>query len=247
MKTGILFTFFFITAASMQYTVSAMTAEEIIAQMEKNKNYTTATYTGLMEIHVGKEVRTKQMKVSGVSDEKALVEFTNSQDLGVKYLKIKKDLWIYFPSEQDMVKISGHLLKEGMMGSDVSYEDALEADAMRSKYNANIAGEEKYNNKDCWLLVLEAKVKDAPYYRRKMWVDKELFVAHKEEMYAKSGKLLKESNILEINKIGSRNFPSKVEVINKLRKDSKTVFSLSNIAFDVKLSDNIFSLQYLQR
>lgn len=224
-----------------------ITADEILASMDKNRTYGTVSYNGTMEIHINDEVRTKQMKVIGVGDSKALVEFTNPSDEGVKYLKINKDLWIYFPSEQDMVKISGHLLKEGMMGSDVSYEDALESDGVKTKYNASIEKEDVYENNSCWILLLEAKVKDAPYFKRRMWVDKKSFTVHKEEMYAKSGKLLKESKILETVTIGSRHFPSKVEMVNKLRNNSKTVFTMTNISFDVKVSDNLFSLQNLQR
>lgn len=229
------------------YQSHAITADDILAAMDKNKTYGSVSYNGTMEIHIDDEVRTKQMKVTGVGDSKALVEFTNPSDEGVKYLKINKDLWIYFPSEQDVVKISGHLLKEGMMGSDVSYEDALESDAVKSKYNASIEKEEVYETNDCWVLLLEAKVKDVPYIKRRMWVDKKNFTIHKEEMYAKSGKLLKESKILETVTIGSRHFPSKVEMVNKLRNNSRTVFSMTNITFDVKVSDNLFSLQNLQR
>ena len=61
------------------------------------------------------------------------MEFTNPEDRGTRYLKRDKNLWIYFPKEQDTVKISGHLLKEGMMGSDVSYEDALESSDYQAK------------------------------------------------------------------------------------------------------------------
>jgi outer membrane lipoprotein-sorting protein len=226
---------------------NAITADEILAAMDKNRTYGTVSYNGTMEIHIGDDVRTKQMKVTGVGDSKALVEFTNPSDEGVKYLKINKDLWIYFPSEQDMVKISGHLLNEGMMGSDVSYEDALESDAVKTKYNASIEKEEVYENSDCWVLLLDAKVKEVPYFKRRMWIDKKLFTVHKEEMYAKSGKLLKQSKVLETVTIGSRHFPSKVEMENKLRNNSRTVFTMTNIKFDVKVSDNLFSLQNLQR
>ena len=231
---------------SIRYA-GAITADEILGAMDRNVDFSTITYTGTMEIHIGKEVRSKTMKVAGISDQKALVEFTNPQDQGVKYLKRKKEMWLYFPSEQDMVKISGHLLKEGMMGSDVSYEDALEADAVKTKYNAAIEKEEQYDGRDCWVLLLDARVKDAPYCRRRIWVDKGLFLARKEEMYAKSGKLLKVSNVLEIQKIGNRSFPVKVEMSNKLRKDSRTVFTMSDVVFNVKLPESMFTLQNLQR
>lgn len=174
----------------------SLTPDEILSAMDKNRDYGTVSYTGTMEIHIGGEVRTKTMKVLGVGTEKALAEFTNAQDKGTKFLKIKKELWIYFPSEQDVVKISGHMLKEGMMGSDVSYEDALEADALHRKYAAALAGEEAFEGHACYILTLDATVKDVPYYKRKMWVDRELFIQWKEEMYAKSGTLLKISHVL---------------------------------------------------
>jgi outer membrane lipoprotein-sorting protein len=225
----------------------ALSSDEILSAMDKNRDYSMVSYTGTMEIHIGGEVRTKTMKVVGIGTEKALVEFTNAQDKGTKFLKINKELWIYFPSEQDVVKISGHMLKEGMMGSDVSYEDALEADALHKKYTATLFGEETFEGHACYVLTLDATVKDVPYYKRKMWVDKELFIQWKEEMYVKSGTLLKVSHVLEVRKIGTRHFPVKIEMVNMLRKDTKTIFEMSDAAFEVKLDKNIFSLQNLQR
>ena len=240
----IMMLFSVITLTSLSF---ALTPDEILSAMDKNRDYGTISYTATMEIHVGGEVRTKTMKTTGMGTEKALAEFTNPQDKGTKYLKIGKELWIYFPSEQDVVKISGHMLKEGMMGSDVSYEDALEADALHKKYNATLSGDEDFEGHACYVLTLDATVKDAPYYKRRMWVDKILFIQWKEEMYGKSGTLLKVSHVLDVKKIGVRHFPTKIEMVNKLRKDTKTVFEMSDVVFDVKLDNNIFSLQNLQR
>jgi len=238
------FLILFFFASSSAFSISP---DDILAAMDKNRDYNTVSYEGTMEIHIGGEVRSKTMKVIGVGTEKALVEFTNAQDKGTRYLKINKELWIYFPSEQDVVKISGHMLKEGMMGSDVSYEDALESDGLHKKYNASISGEELLDGHACYVLTLDAIVKDVPYYKRTMWVDKSLFIQWKEEMYAKSGALLKVSHVLEMQKIGSRHFPTKLEMVNMLRKDTKTVFTMADVAFDVKIDKSVFSLQSLQR
>jgi outer membrane lipoprotein-sorting protein len=225
----------------------AKTPEEILSAIDKNRDYGTISYTANMEIHVGGEVRSKTMKTLGLGTQKALAEFTNPEDRGTKYLKMDKELWIYFPSEQDVVKISGHMLKEGMMGSDVSYEDALESDALHKKYAASLDSEEVFEGHPCYVLTLNATAKDVPYYKRRMWVDKELFIQRQEEMYAKSGTLLKVSHVLDVKKIGSRHFPTKIEMINKLRKDTKTVFEMNDVQFDVKLDQSVFSLQNLQR
>ncbi|MEK6793230.1 MAG: outer membrane lipoprotein-sorting protein [Spirochaetota bacterium] len=232
------------SAAAAMY---AVTGEEILARMDGNRVYKTVTCTAMMRITQGKEVRTKKMFMKGIGETKAIVKFTNPEDEGTKYLKLNKDMWIYFPEDQETVKISGHMLKEGMMGSDISYEDALESDTLTTKYAISISGEENAGGRACYVLTLDAKVKDVPYEKRKMWVDKETFVGWKQEMYAKSGKLLKESRTLKVETIGGRIYPVKVEMVNKLRKDTKTEFEQTDLVFDTPMNESEFTVRYLQR
>ena len=227
---------------------SSLTGEEILSSMDHNRDYKTMTYSGTMEIHFRGQMRVKTLQVQGrAADKKSFVEFTNPEDKGTRYLMDGKNLWIYFPDEQDTVKISGHLLKQGMMGSDVSYEDALEADTLSKKYDIELTGEETINGHSCYIITLQAKVKRVPYVKRKMWVDKEHFIAWKEEMYAKSGRLLKESNVLKAQEVDGRYLPVEVEMVSKLKKNSKTVFKMTDIQFDVDLPDDMFTQRYLQR
>ena len=226
----------------------ALTGEEILEAMDNNRNHKTVSASAVMEIHIGDEVRTKSMKLEGITEgSKSLVEFTNPEDEGTKYLMLDDKLWIYFPEENDVVKISGHMLKEGMMGSDVSYEDALEADELSDKYTITVSGEETCGGRECYVIQLDAKTKDAPYYKRKMWVEKKTYIAWKEEMFAKSGRLLKESRVLETKKIGQRQFAVKSETVNKLWKKSKTVFTMTDIKLDAKIDKNKFTLRNLQQ
>ncbi len=231
------------TAAEAQ----SLSGEEILRKVDANTTFDSISYEGTLAIHSRDTVRTKQMKAIAVGTSKALVEFTNPEDRGTKYLKIDKNLWIYFPSEQDTVKISGHMLKEGMMGSDVSYEDALESDALYKKYSVTVTGEETLDGRPCYVLKLDARVKDVPYDARKIWVDRERFVALREEMYAKSGRLLKVSRVLDVEHIGGRWFPVKSEVSDKLRQDSRTVFTMTNVEFNVPVNNSMFSLRNLSR
>ena len=47
------------------------------------------------------------------------------------------------PRAERVQKISGHMLRQGMMGSDMSYEDMLEAADFEEKYEAEVVGEEE--------------------------------------------------------------------------------------------------------
>ncbi len=229
--------------------VDAVTGEEILRKVDANVKYDTIIYTGKMEIFINAKAapRTKIMKTYGMGTQKAFVEFLNPEDKNTRYLKIDKKMWIYDGEEENVFLISGHMLKQGMMGSDVSYEDALESDGLYQKYNIEITGTETVDGRPCTIITLTAKVKEVSYEKRKIWVDTERFIGLKEEKYAKSGKLLKESRVLEVRKIGERYFPVKSEIADKLRKGSKTVFTMQDVQLDVPVSEKLFTMQNLQK
>ena len=58
-------------------------------------------------------------------------------------------------------------------------------------YSAKVTGNETIDGRNTYVLELTAKVDDAAYYSQKIWVDTERFVPLKQEMFAKSGQLLK--------------------------------------------------------
>jgi outer membrane lipoprotein-sorting protein len=225
----------------------APSADAILAKVDANLSYASISYSGRMEITIGAQTRYKTMDAIAAGSSKAFSEFTNPEDRGTRYLKLGKDLWIYFPKEQDTVKISGHLLKEGMMGSDLSYEDALESGDFKAKYTAALKGRDKVGDRDCFVIELSARIPTAAYDRRLLWIDAERFIGLKEEMYAKSGKLLKASSTLEVARIGERWFPTKTEFVSKLRSGTKTVFSMSKIAIDVPIDERRFTMAALSK
>ncbi len=227
---------------------AAVTGEEILARMDANTAFRTISYTGRMEITAGGVTRTKVMKAKAASDGKAIVEFTNAEDKGIKYLKLGSQMWIYYPSENDTVLISGHMLKEGMMGSDVSYEDALNEESLADQYSVDVSSAEaSFQDRPCWQLTLTAKTDKAPYRTLTMLVDKETYVAWKEEMYAPSGKLLKESTVLEVQKIGTAYFAVKIRMDSKLVENHSTVFTMSDVVLNPAMDPSTFSTRFLSR
>lgn len=223
----------------------AQTVEEILSRLDANMSYGSIRFSARMEITVGRETRSKTMDVVGKGSQKAFAEFTNPEDEGTRYLKLDKKLWIYFPEEQDTVKISGHLLKEGVMGSDISYEDALESSDFLARYSAALRGQETVDGRRAFVVELSARVPAAAYERRLLWIDTERFVILKEEMYAKSGKLLKTGTTTEVSRVGERWFPTRREYVSKLRGNTRTVFAMSEIELDFKLDDRQFSMSSL--
>jgi len=220
-----------------------LTGLQILKKMEDNSYAETMVYTGEFVINKGDRTFVKTFKGSSVGDEKAFVEFTNREDFGVKYLKIEDELWI--AEDEDVIKISGHLLKRSIMGSDFSFEDMMESQKLSEMYEVTIDGEGKTGDEMCYILDLESDKEDAPYARQKIWVGKENFVPYKYEFYALSGRLMKSAEVLETRKIKGKDFPVKIKMIDELRKGSSTVFELKDLKLNVKIPEGTFSRQNL--
>jgi len=228
-------------------SLPSLSGEEILKKIDENAFFGILHYRGIMEIQQRKRVLVKEFTAIAEGDAKAFVEFINPEDRGVRYLKINKDLWMYFPEEQETIKISGHLLKEGMMGSDVSYEDALESGNLLKKYSVTVAGTETLEGRPCYVLELTASIKTAPYDKQKLWVDGERFIILKSQMLSKSNKLMKESQALQVRQFGNRWFVTELRMEDKLKKGGGTLFRMTDLAFDVPVPEDQFSLRRLGR
>jgi len=223
-----------------------LTAEEIINMRDDNEYFDTAEMEADMIIASGSRIITKTMVA--LSDRKnSLVEFTNSQDRGTKFLKREDDLWMFFPDAEEIIKISGHMLSQGMMGSDFSYQDVMESDKLTDLYDFKIIKEEELDGRLCY--VLEGIAKEGvkvSYYRRVSWIDKERFIGLKEELYAQSGRILKETKVNKIEEIEGRLIAVDSVMENKLRKDTYTQFIITQISFNPEIPEETFSLQNLR-
>jgi len=224
----------------------AITAEEIINRRDDNEYIVSARVEAEMTIVKGEREITKTM-ISWSDGENSLTEFTNPMDRGTKFLKRGDSLWMFFPEAEDVVKISGNMLAQGMMGSDFSYQDLMESDKLTDLYDFQIIREEDFNGRPCYVLEgIAREGKEVSYYRRVIWIDKERFIGLKEELYARSGRLLKESWTEKVEKIQERWFPVESVMENKLQRNTRTLFKLISIEFNPDIPEGTFTLENLQ-
>jgi outer membrane lipoprotein-sorting protein len=222
-------------------------AAELLKRIDENEIYTTIEYEGEMIIEYGNRRYVKVMKAWGRGNTDSFIEFTNPEDRGTKYLRTGGRLYVYSPDNEGVMLISGHMLKESMMGSDMSYEDTLNNETLASRYDPVITGSEIVNGRDSWVLELKAKKKTESYPSRKLWIDKENGDLLRYELYALSGVKLKEYNLLRVEVINGRRFPVEGEIRDLMRKGSKTKFVMKNVALDKPIPDSVFSRRNLEK
>ncbi len=239
----------FLLALSSIISLSlAQTAEEIIERVDNNVVVKTTRYRAKMLISLGGKIREKEFIGYTRGKEYSYMEFVSpARDKGTRFLKIGDEMWMYIRSVEKSTKIAGHMLRQSMMGSDFSYDDVAENEKLQDLYEIEFIGIDSVEDKECYKLELTAKVPEVNYFFKKMWVDKKTYIPVKAELYAKSGKLMKEINITDFQKIGKRNYPTKIIMINKLRKDTFTELILEEIKLDIKIPSKVFTKAYLER
>jgi len=220
---------------------------ELLARVDNNEIYTTIEYDGDIIIEHGGRRYVKTMKAWGRGNTHSFIEFTNPEDRGTKYLRRDGRLFVYSPDTEEVMLISGHMLKESMMGSDMSYEDTLNNETLASRYNPVITGSETINGRDTWVLELTAKRRTESYPTRKLWIDKENGDLLRYELFALSGVKLKEYNLKRVEVISGRRFPVEGEMRDLMRRDSRTTFVMRNVVLDRPIADSVFSQRNLER
>jgi outer membrane lipoprotein-sorting protein len=242
MKKAALFLLITLLLTSMSWTQTPPTGEEILRRVDANIGSDNKIATSEMIIHGRRGSRSIKSKSWIYGEEKSFTEYlAPAREAGTKMLKLEDQLWTYIPSTDRTIKISGHMLKQSVMGSDLSYEDMMEDPELLNLYDANVIEEETFLDRPCWVLELTAKVEEISYYSRKIWVDKERYVSLKEERFARSGKLLKIFEVKEIRRIQNRWVPTHMVFKDALKSGKGTEYFIESIEFNADIPEALFT------
>lgn len=227
----------------------SLTVDDIIQAMDDNLNAKSRILTSKMIVHGRRASRTIKSKNWVVGTDKAFTEYLSPpREAGTKMLKLEDKLWTYSPQTDRVIQISGHMLRQSVMGSDLSYNDMMEDRPLMDLYEATLEGSVEIDGREHWIMVLDAKVKGLSYPKRRAWIDKEWLLPMKEELYAKSGKLLKTSTMDSIKKVQGRWFPSRYVFKDELKNNSKgTEWVIDEIEFDADIPESRFSKARLRK
>ncbi len=222
---------------------------ELLKKMDKVMASETQKLTSKMIINTNRGSRTIETRSYTKGEDYSFTEYlAPAREEGIKMLKIKDDLWTYDPDADRTITISGHMLRQSINGSDLSYEDMMSDETLNDDYKAATKGEEIIFDRACWVVELTALKTGVAYPTRKLWIDKERYLPLRGEYFAKSGKLLKRMEILKVMQTDGRWFPKEMHYQDVLNKKSKgTSFIIESVEFDVEIPKYIFTKAALKK
>jgi len=244
MKNSLILFLFISTMSYGQYP----DGEELLEKIDENMSSDSRIFTSTMIIHGRRGSRNVESKTWAEGDNNSFTEYlAPAREEGTKMLKLEDLLWMYSPSTDRTIKISGHMLRQSVMGSDLSYEDMLDDKKMTESYDAKVTAEEDIQGTSCWVIDLKAKTDDLAYDSRKIWVDKEKYIPMRQELFAKSGKLLKRMEMSDIVRVQNRWYPRKMTFKDMLKDGKGTEFIVNEIQFDVPIPPDLLNKGALRK
>ncbi len=222
-----------------------MTAEDIIDKMESNQTHKTSIIEGKMVIsdRFGDRESTYIMHSEGA--DRFLIEFTSRNEQGQRILRRDGSIYLYYPDAREVIRIQGAALRDSLLGSDVSYEDMTGGRGLAEDYTFKLIGEEAVDGFNSYKIEMNAKTTNVPYPKQVIWVDKNDFVMRKAEQFARNGRILKLTEILETMTVNGLKFPSRIRITDQTRRSQGTEMIIEKAQIGVSLPANIFSLEEL--
>lgn len=220
----------------------------LLARIDSNIGSENKVIVAEMVIHGRRGSRSVKVRSWVSGTDRSFTEYlAPERDKGTKMLKLGQDLWTYTPTTDRVIRISGHMLRQSVSGSDLSYEDMMEDPKLANLYTAATAGADSIAGRPVWILDLTARRPDVAYQSRRLWVDSERSIVLKEERFSKSGKLLKTSEVLEVKRLSGRWVATRAVFRDALKVGGGTEFVIEDIRFDAEIPAGLFSKASLRR
>jgi len=214
----------------------------VLRRVDENMGADNKITTSEMIIRGRRGSRTVTSKSWIQGRDKSFTEYLDPpREKGTKMLKLEDQLWTYTPASDRTILIAGHMLRQSVMGSDLSYEDMMEDQRLVALYDAVVVGEERVGDRPSWVLALSSRGGDIAYFTRRIWVDKERYVVLREERFAKSGKLLKSTEVLDVQRMKERWVPTRVIFRDALKNGEGTEFLVKAMEFNAAIPDHLFT------
>ena len=249
MKFRFLWLLLLLLYSSSDVLGNELSGQEILMRVDRNQLLDHAIITSQMVVHGRSGTRTITSKSWINGKDQSFSEYLSPpREKGKKMLKLGDKLWTYTPEPHDrIIAISGHLLKQSVMGSDLSYEDMMSNNSLQEDYDAVVTGKETFDGRPCIVLEMTAKRKDVAYYKRKVWVDSERWITIKTDLLAKSEKLLKQYVTKQVFQLGNRWYPKEVFFKDMLSTGGGTEYLIDSIDLKTEIPSSLFTKASLRQ
>ncbi|MDP3464509.1 MAG: outer membrane lipoprotein-sorting protein [Sulfuricurvum sp.] len=223
----------------------AITPDAIIKNVEHNIQSDSGYSKITMSVTTARGERTMKMESWNRGHEKSFIKVLYPrQDRGITFLKVESTMWQYVPKIEKTIKIPSSMMMQSWMGSDFTNDDMAKESSIVDDYHARITSED--TNK--YTLTLLPKEDAAVVWGKiVLEVAKEHFIPLRAIYYDEDGVQQRILYYSDVKVYGSRYLPTVMTLIPQNKKSNKTVVTMEDVDFDVRIEDERFTKNALVR
>ena len=225
-------------------------AQNAQAVVEDSFNYMrgkTSVCTVDMTIHRPDWERTITIKVWTKGQNDSIFRIiAPPKDHGNGTLKKKREMWMYNPKVNRVIKIPPSMMSQAWMGSDFSNDDLSKTESLIKDYSHTIIGTETHEGKKVYVIKSTPKPGAPVVWGMQRLKIREDHIFLAQEFYDEDFKLVKALTTLQIQMLGGKLFPRVWKMQKADVKDEYTMLEYKGLTFDQNLPDSLFTLSSLK-
>jgi outer membrane lipoprotein-sorting protein len=250
MKIKICFMFglFILVAPAQALAAETMDADTLVENSFKYIRGKASIATVIMTIHRPDWERRMTIKAwtRGKKDSLFYIQ-SPPKDHGNGTLKKSREMWIYNPKVNRVIKVPPSMMSQSWMGSDFSNNDLAKSDSFVNDYVHAIVGVETHQGKKVYVIKSMPKP-DAPViWGMQMLKIREDHIWLSQEFFDEDLKSVKIMTTLEIQMMGGKLYPKVWRMRESDQKDRYTQLTYSSLDFKPDLPDSLFTLTSLRK
>ena len=225
------------------------TAKDIVTKAENNIRGLTSLTELTIQIVRPTWTRTMSVKAWSKGEQYSLMVVTApAKDAGTVFLKRIKEIWNYVPSIEKVVKLPPSMMSQSFMGTDFTNDDLVKASSRIDDYTHKIVGESVIEGRKCWKIEMVPTPDAAVVWGKvNMWIDQKDYLELRLEFYDEDNKLVNTMQCSDIQVMGGRTMPCKMEMIPADKKGQETVIIYNSAVFNQPISDDFFTTQNMKK
>jgi len=218
---------------------------DIIKKLEVNQVYDTSSMDAKLSVSNQFGITANEFTIYARKGGDTLIAITSGPDRGQKVLRQKQNIYLYYPEAEEVIWLKGSALKDSMMGSDFSYEDLTDDKTILDRFDAQLLGEDAFDDVKCWHIILTAKAKTETYAKEEILVDETTYVMRHAILYSAAGKAIREISASDIKTVSEKNIAYTTVMKDLLKKNTSTTMTLTRVEIGIPLSGKYFNREEL--
>ena len=169
------------------------------------------------------------------------------KDHGNGTLKKSREMWMYNPKVNRVIKVPPSMMSQSWMGSDFSNNDLAKSDSFVNDYIHSIVGTETHDGQKVYVIKSMPKP-DAPViWGMQMLKIREDLIWLSQEFFDEDFKSVKRMTTLEIQMMGGKLYPKVWRMRETDKEDRYTELTYKSLTFKSDLPDSLFTLTSLRK